>query len=223
MAVALSASLPSAAQHTEQQMRNCVFLFHKQEQARKFLDDNFDHLHFAPGEHIADIGAKGANMAGILSLFYSNIELTLEDIDTACLSPEQVAFVLHQYELLDGHAPSDIHYDVVIGNDTSTTLPANYFTKVFLINTFHEITKKDAMLRDLYRITAPGGMLYVQEKVSLKKPVMRKDCHHLMPIQSALVAAFEAAGFKLVKINVTRKARQLGNRIIVGTYHFSKS
>ena len=162
-------------------------------------------------------------MAGVLSMFYPNIDITLEDIDSSCLNDRQVAFVLDYYAgVNDGKKPEDIRCHVVIGNDTSTTLPDAAFQKVFFINTYHELTKPKQMLADLYRILAPGGVLYVQEKVTESKRLRRKDCGHLMPVEAALLKAFSDAGFKLLKANTTERHRMKGDRVRSRWYRFRK-
>src|ERR1043165_4618978 len=89
--VILLCPLITWAQRTDKQMSNCAWLYSKPDMAMRHLVERFDSLHFAPGEHIADIGAKGANMAGILSMFYKDLDITLEDIDSSCLNTEQAA------------------------------------------------------------------------------------------------------------------------------------
>lgn len=211
------------AQRTEKQMRNCAFLYSKPEMALKYFYAAFDTLQFAPGERIADIGAKGGNMAGILSLVYDNLDITLEDIDSSCLNRQQIAFVLQHYAAIRGQpVKPGIQTHLVIGSDSATTLPAAAFRKVFFMNTFHELTKPITMVAELYRITAPGGMLYVLETVSTSKRLKRKDCGHLMPLDREVIEAFDAAGFRLVKSNVTERFRRKGDEVMVKYYHFRK-
>jgi hypothetical protein len=162
-------------------------------------------------------------MAGVLSLFCDDLDITLEDIDSSCLNDKQVAFVLDYYAgINEGRKPSGISCHVVIGRETSTTLPDALFQKVFFINTFHEVTKPKEMLADLYRILAPGGTLYVQEKVTASKQVRRKDCGHLMPVETELLKAFSDAGFKLATVKVTESRRVKGDRMSSSWYQFRK-
>jgi ubiquinone/menaquinone biosynthesis C-methylase UbiE len=187
------------------------------------LVSSWDTLRFASGEHIADIGAKGANMAGVLSMFYQDLEITLEDIDSTCLNDAQVSYVLDYYMEINGNKePVGFKYKVVIGKDTSTTLADAAFQKVFFINTYHEVTKPKQMLADLYRILASDGILYAQEKVTESKQVRRKDCGHFMPVESDLLKAFSDAGFRLIKSNVTDKYKRKGERVKSCWYQFRK-
>jgi SAM-dependent methyltransferase len=204
-------------------MANCTFYHSKADMARKRLVQFFDTLRFAPGEHIAEVGAKGANLAGMFSLMYKDIDFTLEDIDSGCLNDQQVDFVLRHYSSINGGKhPEGIRCHVVIGNDSSTTLPTAAYQKVFFINTYHEVTKPKPMLADIYRILAPGGILYAQENVSLRKPVRRKDCGHMTPVESELLQAFQAAGFSLLKAKVSERHRRKGDKVQWTWYQFQK-
>ena len=204
-------------------MTRCGFWERSRAKTRKYLRSGFDSLQFVPGERIADIGAKGATMAGMLSMFYDHIDLTLEDIDSSCLNDRQVAYSVEHYRKVNGGTTAaNNSFHVVIGNETGTTLPDTAFRKVFFVNTYHEVTRQAEMLRDLYRILAPGGTLYAQERVTEHKAIRRKDCGHTMPIESELLAAFEAAGFRLLKTNITERYRQKGDRVKMAWYQFGK-
>jgi ubiquinone/menaquinone biosynthesis C-methylase UbiE len=219
-------SLPRVAEakRVHNKMSRCTFLYGSPERAMKELVASWDTLRFTPGEHIVDVGAKGANLAGVLSLFYDNVNITLEDIDSSCLNDDQVDFVLNYYTGINsGKEPVGIMYRVVIGNDTSTTLPDAAYQKVFFINTYHEVTKPKQMLADLHRILAPGGILYVQEKVTGFKPLRRKDCGHTMPVEGDFLKTFSDAGFKLDKVKVTESHRKQGDHVRSSWYQFRKA
>ncbi len=204
-------------------LTRCGFWERSRDKTWNYLRAGFDSLQFRPGERIADIGAKGATMAGMLSIFYDNIDMTLEDIDSSCLNARQVAYAVEHYRKVNGGTTAAHNrFQVVIGTETGTTLPDTAFRKVFFINTFHEVTRQPEMLRDLHRILAAGGTLYVEERVSHNKTVRHKDCHHIMPKETELLAAFEAAGFRLVKTNVTARYRARRDRIHVAWFQFAK-
>jgi ubiquinone/menaquinone biosynthesis C-methylase UbiE len=202
---------------------NCSFWERSRDKTWKYLYGAYDSLQFQPGERIADIGARGATLAGILSMFYDNIDLTLEDIDSTCLGAKFIAYSVEHYRKVNGGTTAKNNtFHVVIGTETSTTLPDTAFRKVFFINTFHEVSKQAEMLRDLYRILAPGGTLYVEEKVATKKKIRRKDCGHIMPIESELLTAFQSAGFRLKKTNITERMHRRGDRVKMAWYQFAK-
>jgi ubiquinone/menaquinone biosynthesis C-methylase UbiE len=205
--------LKGNAQRTDKQMANCTFLYSKPEMVRAKLVAFFDTLHFTPGERIAEVGASGANLAGMFSIAYKDIDFTLEDIDSTCLNDQQTAFVLRYYAGINGgKQPEGIRCHVVIGNDSSTTLPDAAYQKVFFINTYHEVTKPRQMLADIHRILAPDGTLYMQEQVSDKMNMRRHDCGHLMPNEQQLLQAMTDAGFRLAKVNIMdRKWRITGH------------
>ncbi len=204
-------------------MTGCTNLYRSVEDAQKELVAYFDTLHCAPGEHIADIGASGAHLPGWLSLFCRDVDITLEDIDTLCLRQRQVASVMNYYAGLSGRQPEDITTHIVIGNDSSTTLPSTTFQKIFLINTYHEITKPAAMAAELARITAPGGTLYVMEVTSSTVSVRRKDCPHNVSVESELLARFTGAGFRHLKTRVASREKLRGVKVQVACYHFIRA
>jgi ubiquinone/menaquinone biosynthesis C-methylase UbiE len=221
---ALSFPATSSAQRTDKQMSGCAWYYTKPPKAMKAFVSFFDTLRFAPGERIADIGAKGANIAGVLSMFYSHLDITMEDIDSTCLNDEQAAYVLRYYASINGNKePEDIRLHVVIGNDTSTTLPGAAYQKVFFINTYHEVTKPKQMVDELYRILAPGGILYAQEKLTSKRHIKRKDCGHIMPLEEEFVKQFTDAGFQVLKVNVSETYRQGVVRVRSCWYQFRKA
>lgn len=227
MIVLLSGVVPQAFAQSydgDPWMTRCGFWERSREKTWKFLYRGFDSLQFQPGERIADIGAKGATMAGMLSMFYDNLDITLEDIDSTCLNDRQVAYSVEHYRNVNGGTTAmNNAFHVVIGTESSTTLPDSAFKKVFFINTYHEVTQKPEMLRDLHRILAPDGVLYLEERVSTNKRLRHKDCRHEMIMESELLAALQAAGFRLVKTNVTEKYRQKGDRVKMAWYQLVKA
>ena len=225
-AVVLVACMPySLAAKSKGGFSGCTFLYSTAEMAREKLVAFFDTLHFAPGEHIAEVGAGGANLPGMFSLMYGDFDFTLEDIDTICLKERQITRVLEYYSGLNaGRQPQGMSYHVVIGNDSSTTLPAAAYQKVFFINTYHELTKPRQMLADIRRILAPDGLLYMQEEVTTKCPTLRKSgCNHLMPVESELLQAMQDAGFRLKKVNVVGRYRHVKAGSRSSWYQFVKA
>ena len=219
----LGLSITADARGDRMRMINCTTVFRTPEQAMKYLVMDFDTLHFTPGERIADIGASGAHMPGWLSLFYKDLDITLEDLDSGCLNKQQINYVMQYYANINkGLQPENIRSHVVIGNDSSATLPDAAYQKVFLINTHHEITKPAPMAADLYRITAPGGSLYILETVSSTVAVRRRDCPHMVAIENDLLNLYNHAGFRLVKTNVTRNFKIRAVAVRICGYHFVK-
>jgi len=201
----------------------CGFQSPNIEAARKFIRNHFDTLVFAPGERVADIGAQSGNLAGLFSLFYDSLEITLEDIDTFCLAAPKVRSVMRWYDGLRASPPPPaFRTHLVIGTPSSTTLPTAAYSKVFFMNTYHEVADKAAILAELYRITAPGGTLYVSERVSTTKVVKRKDCGHGTPLERDLVKAFTGAGFRLVRTLAFDRYRRGGDVVRACCFHFVK-
>lgn len=218
-------STPAVAQSSilEEPVRPCGFHSPTLAAARTYLATAFDTLTFLPGERIADIGAQSGNLAGVFSLFYDDVDMTLEDIDSTCLNAAQLRATMRYYYGLRTHEPpKNFRTHVVIGTETSTRLPDTVYSKVFFMNTFHEVAEKGPILAELHRITAPGGTLYVTERVSTTKHIKRKDCGHGTPIERELLADFGAAGFRLEGAKVTERRRQQGDWVKRMTFRFRR-
>ena len=216
-------ALAQLSTYDKDSIRPCGFRSPSAAAARTFLTTYFDSLSFTPGERIADIGAQSGDLAGKLSLFYDDLDMTLEDIDSNCLNPAQLrANLKYYYNLRERESPKNFKTRIVIGTETSTLLPDAAFTKVFFLNTYHEVAQKEDILRELFRITAARGTLFVTERVSTTKRITRKDCGHGMPLERELLADFRKAGFKLDGTKVSERRRQQGDEVKRMTFRFRK-
>ena len=219
----LCCAVRATGQPEHSHLSGCNFLLDDTASARQYLTGLFDSLSFSPNEHIADVGAKGGNLAGVLSLFYNNIDITLEDIDSSCLNKIVVDSMFQYYDRISGGKRNNISCHLAIGNEVNTLLPEHAYQKVFLLNTYHEFSRPAQMLRNIHHILAPDGILYVQEAVSTYHYMVRPDCRHMTTLQRDLLSAFRYAGFELDQVKVLRRIEMRRDVVCVNLYRFRKA
>jgi SAM-dependent methyltransferase len=157
-----------------------------------------DFYNFKPGQKVASIGAQTCVGEAIYSCFSDSVEFYLEDIDTAYFNAAQAAYVWNHYGNLRGK-PLTSTYKLITGTPDATLLPELYFDKCLIINSFHEFTQPDAMLKDIHRKIKPGGLLYIDELVPKTTGKKHGNCN--MPLYTAreMDDIVCAAGFKVIE------------------------
>lgn len=217
--LALAAILvTSACLKANAQQSGAVIFMATEKAVQKNFSLIYDTLTIAPHERVADIGDQGGNIMPVLDYKYDSLDVTLEDISSQWLNPVRVDSVTAYYNRLFGKISTN-RYSVVIGNDSSTTLPDAYFDKIFFVNTYHECSQKDKMVRELNRICAPGGLVILVEVVSKKAGKTRNDCHHIMPTNAEIQRMFKANGFSQVAVYYRNPKKSH----TVVTYRFRKN
>lgn len=193
------------AQKKERPYR-CGFVFKSEEQLNDMYNKYYSAFGCKKGESIASIGAAGGANEVSVSAFVDSIAWTIQDIDTSCLNKTQLNKIVHYTENLKNKTIKD-SFEIVIGNENSTKLKDNFYDRILITNTYHELTDKVGMLKDIYSKLKPNGCLVVTERMANKKGEVRKDCNHIMPLESDLLMEFNKAGYHLVtkKNAVTRK------------------
>jgi SAM-dependent methyltransferase len=150
---------------------------------------------FKPHEKVASIGAQTCVGEAIYACFCDSVEFYLEDIDTTYFNRPQAAYVWNYYGNLRGK-PLTSTYKLVTGTPEATRLPDLYFDKCLIINSFHEFTRPQAMLKDIYGKLKPGGLLYIDEQVPQKPGKKHGSCNMLLYSAKEMDDTVCAAGFK---------------------------
>ena len=150
------------------------------------------------GDKVADIGAKSMTFLGTLSVFYENVDFYCEDIDSTCTTSKQAQKVIDFYSKIKG-SPISCKFIPVIGTETSTTLPKNFFDKVIIDNSLHEFSEKVLMMEDIKRILKEKGNLYLRESLGRTNGELHMGCNQALFDEAHLIAFITQQGFKFIK------------------------
>ncbi len=150
------------------------------------------------GDKVADIGAKSMTFIGTLSVFYENVDFHCEDIDSVCTTSKQAQKVIDFYSKIKG-SPISCKLIPVIGTETSTTLPKNFFDKVIIDNSLHEFSEKVLMMKDINKILKKNGFLYLRESLGRTDGELHMGCNQALFDEAHLVEFITQQGFKFIK------------------------
>lgn len=175
--------LPMAMQAQQSSnLDKCYFYQHTSladAQSDQNLMKHLEGLHIKKGEQIADIGAGTLRWEGALSLFTEGVRFFAVDIDSACCNAQQASYVYKYYSIVKGERISN-SFKTSIGTGKSTGLPTGSMNKVMIIQTFHEFSDPEAMLRDIFRIMKASARLYISELVPRDAKDRHPGCEHHM-------------------------------------------
>lgn len=150
------------------------------------------------GDKVADIGSKSMTFVGVLSIFTPKANFYCEDIDSACTTTEQAQKVLNYYSKIKGE-PINSTITPIIGTETSTTLPNNFFDKVIIDNSLHEFSEKVLMMKDIRKILKKNGVLYLRESLGRTNGELHMGCDQALFDEAHLVEFITRQGFKFIK------------------------
>lgn len=143
------------------------------EECEIYFRDAFTAYGITKGDVVADIGAASGWLDGVFSVLSDEVTYYIQDIDTNILNQEEFDKVVSYYSK-EKSTPQTNKFYFVIGSESSTNLPDNYFTKVIINNTFHEIDNIDTLIQDMDRKLMKGGKIIIHENFSTEK----KKIHH---------------------------------------------
>lgn len=196
------------APHPKRRPFNCGYYVSDTAAVYKFYQKSLQYIEVKTGEKVVSIGAQNGTMEVQLSFFRPGISWTLQDINARCLNDTEFAKVRGYYEGLFGRK-TDGAFSLVLGAEDSTHLPTDAFDRVLLLNTYHELTNKATMLREIRRVLHPGGRLVLSEMVAGKAGEKRKDCGHFKPVEEELLAELKQGGFSLVSKTTSATKRPI--------------
>jgi hypothetical protein len=175
----------------------CGFYSKDTNKLNHYYTETLQFIEVKKGEQIASVGAQNGNMEVQLSIFTDSITWTLNDIDTGCLNKEEFGKVLYYYETLANKKIAS-NFSLVLGTETKTNLKTNFYDRVLLINTYHELTDKNLIVDDIYNSLKSKGRLVIMERMGNKRNKKRRDCNHIMPYEPDFIEALKASHFILV-------------------------
>jgi ubiquinone/menaquinone biosynthesis C-methylase UbiE len=158
----------------------------------KIKSDYFEEMQFyklQDGMTIAEIGAGDGIFSILLASIFRNVKLYVNELESYQLKNIREAF-----NRIDTRDPTN-QITLIEGSHSSTNLDDDLFDRIIIRDAFHHFTKRNKMLKSLYRNLKPGGILYLMEpeyneiKESYECPLKLTDAE----IQSSV----SRAGFRL--------------------------
>jgi len=138
------------------------------------IDTILSVLKISNDDIIADIGSgKGYNLIR-LTKYFPSIRYYVEDIDSIACNRKNFK---NSIKLFNSNISID-NFIFTYGTPTSTNLPKNKFTKVIMIAVVHEFDNRSSMLTDIKSILKPGGYIYIEEPLVIKKVKKDKGCNN---------------------------------------------
>ena len=175
---------------------SCGFYDRDTAQLRKTFETNLKYWEVQKGETVASIGSGNGNLEVRCSIFIDSISWTLQEIDSSCLNKIEFDKVLNYYQTLSNKKAIG-NFNLVIGNETSTNLPTNFYDRVLLINVYHELTKQKEIIAEIYKILKSNGKLVIMERVANRKGKKRGDCPHIMTYEPDFLQLLREQKFTL--------------------------
>jgi predicted methyltransferase len=166
------------------------------------MQKSLETYQFKPYETIASVGTS----SGVWEIWFAsqvdNLTFYLQDIDPLNCNQEEIDYGVKYYEkLLSKKIISK--FIPIIGTQHQTNLPINFFDKILIINSLHEILFADKILQDIKNCLKPSGKLFIEEQIAKLSGEIHEGCGKPLFIQSELIDCLERNGFELV--NITNK------------------
>ncbi len=175
---------------------------------RKNIEKSFGKLVKAlglrPGLVVADVGASNGAIDVMLSTMTEGITYYIQDIDSACLNPEEFKKIMDYYsDMFQRDLRQSNAYHLTLGTFTESRLPKQTFDIIHMNAVFHAMDNRLDMMLDLRQKLKPGGFLFIRDGFS-KRPEKRERCEdescaHFLPTQDEFLATLKEAGFTLVQ------------------------
>lgn len=188
---------PAKAQKLKSFKGHCGLYYETMDGLLKQKQKELDFYSFQPGQTVGSIGAQCCHWEAAFAAAADSLVFYLEDIDTTHFKRSQTDFAWHYYDSIRGK-PMTSRYNMVIGDERSTSLPENSFDKILIINSFHEFTYQKEMLEDIKKKLKPAGILYIDEAMPRRPGQLHGVCNKPMPTDDETVALFAKNGFDYV-------------------------
>lgn len=131
--------------------------------ANYFADPNemLQFFELKNGDVVAEIGANDGQNIGGFSLLIDSCIFYIEDINPQALNEKKWNKV---YKKCKNLGMSSRHqFNIVIGNEKASLLPATSFDKIIMVSAFHEFAYMDEMIDDIISKLKPNGKIYILE------------------------------------------------------------
>jgi SAM-dependent methyltransferase len=169
----------------------------------RFLSQ-FSFLGVNENDTIVDIGAQSGGFEGTFTALtnYQNLHFVLVDIDSACLNSRKLA-AMNQHFAKHNPDYKPHSFSIVINTPDSLWLPKESYSKVWIINTLHEIPDQIHFLMQVNDVLRTGGEVVIQEVVPNRPGQKHGGCNKpLIPLDK-LIQLFNGVGLKYKeKLNI---------------------
>lgn len=115
---------------------------------------------FRKGDKLASVGAGGGSKEVIYSMMADSLVFYLQDINPTCLTSETIKATVSQLYNAAG-CTCTATFTPVIGTEKETQLPSQFFDKIIIENTLHELTYPSDLLTSIRANLKSDGYLYM--------------------------------------------------------------
>lgn len=179
--------------------KNYKFVLNEYESYHKFIGCK-------QGETIASIGAGNGMKEVQVSCFVDGITWYLEEIDSTRIY--EFDKVLTYHEGLKG-SPLNGEFNLVLGTETSTTLPKGIFDRIILINVFHEIASREPIMLEILELLKPSGELVIMERMAKEPNQFHGDCKHPKLFEPEFLVEMDGYGYESKDQNLGEEVSNL--------------
>jgi ubiquinone/menaquinone biosynthesis C-methylase UbiE len=165
----------------------------------KKLDIVLSFLNLKADDIIADVGTGSGYSLVPIAGAHPNLKFTVQDIDRSTLTEKKLQSQINR----NNNKANMLQFNIVYGNDTSTNLPSQTFTKVLLFDVLHEVHDKQRILADIKRILKKDGKLIIEEILVFKPQRKERNCNYPFFIEADFKQLMEANIFVLIKEQVS--------------------
>lgn len=156
---------------------------------------------FRKGEILASVGAGSGSKEVIYSMMADSLTFYLQDINPTCLTPENLANTVNRlYRAADRTCTAS--FVPVIGTERETRLPRQFFDKIIVENTLHELTHPNELLVSIRANLKPGGYLFIEDIIAKRPGQQHRGCGKPLFTEAALVQLLSVNGFHLLAVTV---------------------
>ncbi|GHM99653.1 hypothetical protein WSM22_11430 [Cytophagales bacterium WSM2-2] len=153
-----------------------------------------------PEQAFADVGASSGYYTLMIATLLHNVDIYIQDIDTACLNRREVDKVIDYYSRQtnsDQRVSNNIH--LVTGTPVQTNLPDGAIDRIYTNATFHVLGNRDALFSDLRKKLRPGGRIVIRDGFAKRKGTPEfctdKKCGKKLLPTDSLFAVMRRHGF----------------------------
>lgn len=94
--------------------------------------------------------------------------------------------------------PFPAKIELFIQEANNIPLPNHSIQEIWLFNSLHEIQEKEICLKECYRLLEPGGIIFIEEELSLTERRHHEGCHLPLFFLDELTQLMKASGFQFL-------------------------